>query len=58
MAVKRAFAREAGLSFSTFSVNDSEFHLFFLSMAAATRSRKVERFSAGTLPATVITVAS
>src|SRR5215467_5191601 len=28
MAVKRACAREAALSFSTFSVNDSEFHLF------------------------------
>jgi hypothetical protein len=28
MAVKRAFVREAGLSFSTFSVNESEFHLF------------------------------
>src|SRR5215472_1281567 len=30
MTVKRAFAREAELSFSTFSFNDSEFHLFFL----------------------------
>jgi hypothetical protein len=32
-AANGAFGREAGLSFSTFSFNDSEFHLFFLSMA-------------------------
>jgi hypothetical protein len=34
MAVKTTFAREAGFSFSTFSVNDGEFefHLFFLSI--------------------------
>jgi hypothetical protein len=38
MAVKRAFACEAGLSFSTFSVNDSEFHLLFLSMANASNN--------------------
>src|SRR5215471_10791812 len=28
-AATRAFAREAALSFSTFSINESEFHLFF-----------------------------
>jgi hypothetical protein len=33
IAAITSFAREAGLSFSTFSFNDSEFHLFFLSMA-------------------------
>jgi hypothetical protein len=33
IAANAAFAREAWLSFSTFSFNDSEFHLFFLSMA-------------------------
>jgi hypothetical protein len=35
MAVNRAFARKAGLSFSTLSFNKSKFHLFFLSMANA-----------------------
>jgi hypothetical protein len=35
IAANKAFARKAGVSFSTFSINDSEFefHLFFLSMA-------------------------
>jgi hypothetical protein len=35
LAAILAFARQARLSFSTFSFNDSEFefHLFFLSMA-------------------------
>src|SRR5262245_58057845 len=33
ISANRAFAREARLSLSTFSFNDSEFHLFFLSMA-------------------------
>jgi hypothetical protein len=35
IAAKKAFAREASLSFSTFFSNESEFHLFFLSMANA-----------------------
>src|SRR5215472_13763909 len=42
MAVNRAFAREAGLGFSAFSFNKSEFHLFFLSMANR-RSKRLLR---------------
>src|SRR5262249_39635022 len=38
---KRAFAREASLSFSTFSVNDSEFEFHLLSLQWPTTARLV-----------------